>query len=397
MALTSGERKTASRTGAGIVTRIRWLRSVVVGLVCVAGFSGVVLLWPSGQPPEATTLETSGAIPGAIPAVVKEGRDEEGTSAHRDLTVAELDHVCGDPWIEPSTECSMALDHRFGNERMSPRWLITTPYEWYPGITDAREEWAMPGLGGILWHRAFEDPLETRQVAGEALSRTECVVASGRLRPRLRERCAADEMAKLGVLHVACVGLMVRDDAWQELGVTGKYEEDWRSKEELVAETAVDQDAYWRGKRELMEERLRFAWRLQRCREVPRDALAWVDVLPVPEHDSGAHQGVDLLQAAARLGHRGAALWSINQPADLAVVARWDRALASLVRSETEEEYRLEHLIAAVELSYLDKKPWHEELVERVRKRYTREELLTGVVSMSAIYPQLDLTVMQGI
>ena len=373
------------------------MHSVAVGSVCLAGTAAVVYLWPDVEAPATVVVATEGDTIDEMPPIATEERGEGQPTPPEVPTLAELDYVCGNLWIDPSEECSLALKRRFGNEKMSPRWLINTPYDWQPGITDARGEWSLPGLREISWERAFEDPVETRRVAGEALSRPECIVGRGRLRPQLDERCAADEMAKLGVLHMACVGLMVRDDAWRELGMAGKYEEDWRSEEEGLVETANDQDSYWRAKQELMEERFRFAWRVHRCREVPKEALVWVDAFPTPDHHSGAHQGVDLLEAAGRIGHRGAALWSFHRPEDLAVVERWDRALASLVRSETEEAHRLEHLIAAVELAYLDDKPWHEGLVGRLRQRYTREEILTGLLSVPDVYPGLEPHVVESL
>ena len=208
------------------------------------------------------------------------------------------------------------------------------------------------------------------------------------MRPRLRERCAADEMDKLAMLQAACVRPLERDRAYREDGMHDAWAEGWRWAIEARAEEP-DHATYWRIVGELKEERFRFAWRLHQCRAVSDDALAWVDAFPKPGH-GGDDQSFDLSLASARLGSEWAASAMAASRKDMAVLRQWDPALASLVEATLVtdlEKSSLEPLIAAVELSYRDGKSWHRDALDTLTKRYRTEEIREALPKVAASIP----------
>ena len=169
------------------------------------------------------------------------------------------------------------------------------------------------------------------------------------------------------------------------------YEEEWRFElADRVEEP--DHEAYWRQVAEVEEERLRFAWRLHRCRSVPQDALALLDAFPAPGTRSRRHgQGGHLVVAAARLGHEWATAWGmLGNREDMAALRDLDPALASLVEATNVTELQknpIEHLILAVELSHRHGKPWHHAALETLIKRYTNEEIREAIPNVSDRIP----------
>ena len=290
----------------------------------------------------------------------------------------DLKWLCQDLW-NPEEACMDALDARFGTET-DFSGMITGPLGWNAGLAGFRARNSIfDALGGPAWAEVFEDPLETRRTVAEALSRAECVVIEGEMRPQLRERCAASEMEKLAVLHKACVKLLEHDEAYRELGMHNVYEERWRLVAADVADEAPDHDTYWGQLDELEDERFRFGWRLQRCRTVPEDALAWLEPFPTPE-TPGYDQAGYLLGTAARLGSEWAAPGMAASRKDLAALRVADPALASLVEAmDPNNKSPLDDLIVAVELSYADNKTWHQTALGTLKERYTDDEIREAI------------------
>ena len=307
----------------------------------------------------------------------------------------DLGVLCPDLWGEPGEACLEALDARFGVET-NFAGLIDDPFGWSPQLAEVRARKSLvASLGGRpTWEGVFGNPSETRQAVAKALSRPECIVAEGQMRPRLRERCAADEMAKLALLHEGCVGALARDSAYREFGMGDVYAERWRLELADRAEEP-DHDTYWRQVAEVEEERFRFAWRLHRCRSVPDEALAWIDAFPVPQESPetgvGYHQGGYLLDAAARLGNEWAAAWGmVASRKDMAALRRTDPALASLVEATDTpvfEQSPLEHLIVAVEWSHRTGKTWHEAALETLVEQYTTDDILEAIPKIAGRIP----------
>lgn len=291
----------------------------------------------------------------------------------------DLKWLCQDLWGDPEEACVDALDARFGSET-NFSGMIAEPLGWNAELAAFRARNSMFGvLGGPTWAELFENPLETREAVAEALSRAECVVTEGIMRPQLRERCLAGEMEKLAMLHAACVRLLERDEAYRELGMHNVYEERWRLVAAEVADEAPNHDAYWDQLEDLEDERFRFAWRLQRCRSVPEGALAWLDAFPAPE-TIGYGQARSLLDNAARLGSAWAAPGMAANRKDMAGLRIADPALASLAEAmDPNNKSPLVDLIIAVELSHADHRAWHEAALETLKDRYTDDEIREAI------------------
>lgn len=299
----------------------------------------------------------------------------------------DLARLCSDLWGDPGEPCLEALEARFGKEN-TLAGAARSPADWSRHRAEVRARSSLiASLDVPTLAEVFDDPSAIRRAVGIALAKPECVVGEGQMRPRLRERCAADDMAKLAMLQAACVPLLWQDRAYREAGMHDAFAEGWRSAIAATAEEP-DHETYLRLVAEMEEERFRFAWRLHRCRAVPDDALAWVDAFRVPDDHSGADQSLALDVNAARLGTEWAAPFGMAaSQQDMAVLRRWDPALASLVEATLVtdlEKSPLGHLIAAVELSHRDGKAWHRDALETLTQRYTAEEIRQALPDVAA-------------
>ena len=300
----------------------------------------------------------------------------------------DLERLCPDLWGDPGEPCLEALETRFGEE-MAVRAGIGSPMDWSRRTAQVRTRISLiASLDVPTFAEVFEDPSATLRAVGTALAKPECVVAEGQMRPRLRERCAADDMAKLAMLQATCVPPLIRDRDYRDAGMHDGWAEDWRWAIAATAEQP-DQDTYLRLVAELEEERFRFAWRLHRCRAVPDDALSGVDPFRIPDGFSAAYQASRLALAAARLGTEWVASCMSLSGQDMAVLRRWDPALASLVEATDVDldKSPLEHLIAAVELSHRDGKVWHRDALDTLTQRYTADEIRHALPGVAARVP----------
>lgn len=232
------------------------------------------------------------------------------TDADHDVipSVEDLAYLCPNPWSAMGDDCAAALDHRYLLEPVSLAKLHNDEFGWEPPA-------APPAFDGVSWQQVFADPDRTFRAAMDALSRVQCRVPEGETRVDLRDTCSADEVAKLAILQTACVMPLVHhgvSNPWLAPGEENTWsgptdtqiEDTWRSTAELLdQDTSLTAAEYWQHRTELEDARFRFAWRLMRCERVPRQALAWLDVLPTPSgHPDDQHQGRPLTEIAARLG-----------------------------------------------------------------------------------------------
>ena len=151
-------------------------------------------------------------------------------------------------------QCESALERRFvGEWPQRPRPLV-------PGVTYG-EIFALSGAA----YAAVRN----------ALSRPECRVPPGRMRADLGEICAADAMARLGLLHFVCDRWTAQDpDGSERLRLESRLEKERWEVEPDNAEW-LSQRSYFKG-REIKElNAYQGSWKYRKCRGMPPEALEW--------------------------------------------------------------------------------------------------------------------------
>ena len=137
-------------------------------------------------------------------------------------------------------------------------------------------------------------------------------------------------MARLGILHEACLPFLARDSY-------GDWDSAWAYEFERLDEELPEQDGEYSQRRSLLESaKIHFAWRLQKCRAVPSEALRPLAALPTPppHYDSSDwHQGHEMIRAALRLGDEWAVANMIGYNATVNSIWRLDPAAAYLHRA----------------------------------------------------------------
>ncbi|MDE0419926.1 MAG: hypothetical protein OXK76_03430 [Gammaproteobacteria bacterium] len=233
-------------------------------------------------------------------------------------TLHDLQRLCPNPWTDLPEECSRALDRRYMPEGAREAHLHDGALNWIPKPEPLSHE--------IPWRDAFADPVGTRVAVGEALANPDCLhPVEGSV--ALREQCAADEIAKLAMIVDGCTmplimaGLLDSSSPAEQEPVDSSLpvgsslgsvadqgptrdEVWWWHVEQLDDDASLTPAEYWRRRNDVEDGRFRFAWRLNRCRKLPREALHWLSELPQPTgHFRDVHQGAHLRAVAARLGN----------------------------------------------------------------------------------------------
>lgn len=231
-------------------------------------------------------------------------------------------------WLAVNSDCARVLDAAYLDRVVSDGWLFAHPVDW----TVSEGE---PSVGTPTWRELLADPLSDREAVADSLARAECHVAGGLPPPA---ECAAEAIARTGLLQKACVMALTLHEpgfnpyAPEDEAAGGpaassmddaRFDEAWQWHVDELASASLSQDEYWRGRATVDEARRMFGWRLMRCREVPRDALAWIPALPTPTGEPfDDTQAPVLALTAARLG----VSW-VRQPdaAELRALARRSR------------------------------------------------------------------------
>ena len=211
-----------------------------------------------------------------------------------------LKALCPSPSSGTSAQCMEALDERYWNRPVQCNAhsnLLADP-------TRSRW-WPQPRNDAVVWRQVFENPAALRQKVEAAARDPACRLREDQFRPDLRTACAADAMVRLGVLHRACRRVLEWEDE------SNPYFDGWRPRWETWRDVleAAEGDDYWRPVAELEESELHFAWRLAKCRAVPRSSLALLERMRPPS-PFRVRQGQrdQLVVAAARLG----SVWAIG-------------------------------------------------------------------------------------
>ena len=168
--------------------------------------------------------------------------------------IHEIKAACPSLIGELTAQCESALERRFlGTWAQRPRQMV-------PGVTDG-EIFALNGA--------------TYAAVRDALARPECRVPPGRMRADRGGICAADAMARLGLLHFVCDHWTAQDpDGSERLRLETRFENarwevepdnaDWLDQEDyLDARTQRELNAYQRS------------WEYRKCRAMPAEALEW--------------------------------------------------------------------------------------------------------------------------
>ena len=220
-----------------------------------------------------------------------------------------LKHICPSSSDGMSVECMAALQERYWNK----------PVLCHAHANPAREFWKpiwrpKPRNDLLVWREVFEDPSSLRADVHAAAANRACRLREDEFRPDLRWTCAADAMARLGVLHGACQYTLYmeggrRFEGWEREGRPSLQEpsphfEGWRTywQERRAEAETLGSESYWQVAVQ-EEAELHHAWRMAKCRQVPVAALAPLRELRPPSVYSSPFDQHDLLVvAAARLG-----------------------------------------------------------------------------------------------
>ena len=227
-----------------------------------------------------------------------------------------------------STACMAELDRRYLDAEVRYGRL---PKRGGCGasVEDSRMWSPLPRLDRITWRDVFGDAMALRQTVAQAASKKRCQLMAGEARHSLREACAAHAFARLSVLHRTCGGVLA-----------------WDARPDLAAEFAdlSAEDFMDPWDRRSFEDRpgegeRQFAWRVARCRGVPKEALRHIETVRPPPLGVGnrfrQHRG--LVAIAGRLG----SVWAIAQDGYTAEevngMARADLGLAYIARGKRED------------------------------------------------------------
>ena len=218
------------------------------------------------------------------------------------------DH-CTDIWADLPKPCMAMLDQRHLDADVRntrpPKAAVgqglphQRTYRWSP----------LPKVDRFVWRDIFENALAFRDAVAEAANQPRCQAMAGEALHGLRSACSADAFARLAMLHRACGEMLYWDGSEYHEG----WEVEWEWQRQVLKEEAGEED-YAQRAAKLRERELAYAWRLAKCRQVPKEALRPIEMIR-PPHFMGNHgsdqydQGYSLLRVAARLG----SVWANTQ------------------------------------------------------------------------------------
>ena len=215
-------------------------------------------------------------------------------------------------WLAADGDCADVLDAVYLDRMATADGpLFAHPVDWSPPDGDT-------AAGTPTWRELLADPLGDRAAAVASLARAECLAVGDQPPPGAAE-CAGEAIARAGLLQEACVMALTyyeqgfnpyAPDDEAAGGPSGSVMDDamfddawyWHV-EDLNSNASLSQDEYWRRRAAVDEARRLFGWRLMRCRQVPRNALAWIPSLRTPTGEPlDSTQAPTLAIIAARLG-----------------------------------------------------------------------------------------------
>ena len=192
------------------------------------------------------------------PTRTEVGVVRQGEARRPDL--ADVCAACGDsPWrLDVPPGCLDALDRRYQDEAA----IYVHSYR----IRELRPWAPLPTANRVTWGNALEDPVALRRTVAGALEDLECRAVADALgsgegtadpyRHDLRERCAADAIARLSAFHYACLEPRFAGDNWN-------WDEELPDKWEILDKANVDFAEYQRQRRALEDAWFQMGWRVQ--------------------------------------------------------------------------------------------------------------------------------------
>ena len=238
----------------------------------------------------------------------------------------DLKRLCPAPSDAVSEDCLAALERRYAHW---PAYcdVHSTPRDW----SWSRRWWPVLLKEQLTWADVFEDVTTVRGMVEAAVHDPACRLRENEFRPDLREPCAADGMTRVAMLHRACRRALDWEDEANAYFHGWRHE--WAEHRAVIEEHGAED--YWRLIAELEESELHFAWRMAKCRTVPKPVLELLPMLRPPQflplHAVDQH---DLLMvAAARLGNPSAIAMagvSVDLGYDAIAIELWPDAPLSL-------------------------------------------------------------------
>ena len=265
-----------------------------------------------------------------------------------------LKRLCPVPSEVLSGECLAALETRYARRPVYCD-LASAPRDWW-----GPPRWRpLPRKEILAWGDVFEDASTVRGKVEAAVRNPACRLREHEFRAGLRQPCAADAMARLAALQRACVEPLAREDE------ANPYFHGWPlvwAEHRAVVEEHGDEN-YWQLIADLEETELHFAWRMTKCRAVPKLALEKIPMLLPPSHWGPQDQHNLLMGAAARLGSP----WAIamagaaTHATDAVAIEQWTDAplpLALVSLADQTSRGSLSYLLAARGEDLQSETPW---------------------------------------
>ena len=294
----------------------------------------------------------------------------------------DLKRLCPAPSDAASHECLAALERRYAGRPVYCD-MDSTPRDWH---------WSgawRPLLRkeALVWADVFGEVTAARGKVEAAVHDPACRLRKNEFNPALREPCGADAMARVAALHRACRRALDWED--EANAYFHGWRQEWAEHRAVIEEDGGEE--YWQLIAELEESELHFAWRMAKCRAVPKPVLELLPMLRPPQFFPlpAADQHDLLMVAAARLGNPSAIAMagvSLDLGYDAVAIELWPDAPLSLAfmgfRFQTSQR-PLPFMLAARGVDLRSETPWFD--WRGFEQAYSAEEIKAALPAAERI------------